>query len=76
MPVLTQTPMTGPGQRIATPNTLTSSDTFSYTYGAGQILVLWNNIGGSISPRFKGTTAADIPIPGYDNVAGGPGANG
>lgn len=74
MAVLTQVPMTGPGQRIATPNTLTANDTFVYTPGAGQIVMMISG-GGTFNPEMKVVGLAQTPIPGTDNVLG-PDVNG
>lgn len=57
MAALTPTTMQGSGQRTATVNTLTASDTFAYAMGTGQILVLWNTTAGTITPTITGDTA-------------------
>jgi hypothetical protein len=74
MAVLTQVPMTGPGQRIATPNTLTANDTFTYTPGAGQIVLMISG-GGSFTPEMKVVGLPQRTMPGTDSQAG-PGADG
>lgn len=59
MAALTATTMQGAGQRTMVPNTLTSSDTFPFTQGTGQLLILYNSTGATITPQIKG-----------DNVSG------
>lgn len=54
MAALTATTMQGAGQRTMTPNTLTSSDTFPFTQGTGQLLIFYNSTGSTITPQIKG----------------------
>jgi len=64
MAALTSTTMQGAGQRTGTPNTLTASDTFTYLPGTGQMLLMYNPTGGTVTPNIKGSAAAAAAIPG------------
>jgi hypothetical protein len=68
MAALTQTAMSGPGQRAATGNTLTSSDTFTYSRGAGQVLLIFNGSGGALTPTL-GSGSATINGDGLPGVS-------
>lgn len=57
MAAIATTTSQGSGQRTAVANTLTASDTFAYTYGLGQLLILFNSTAGTITPQIVGDTA-------------------
>ncbi|MFC3180456.1 hypothetical protein [Cypionkella sinensis] len=68
MAAIATTTSQGSGQRTAVSNTLTASDTFAYTPGAGQLLFLFNPTGSTITPTIVGDTAtlfypAELGIP-------------
>lgn len=69
MAALTLSSTGGGGVRTITPNTLTSSDTIAYTYGAGQVLVLHNVTAGALSPTLTSANGASTAIPGGGTVA-------
>lgn len=60
MAALTPTTMQGGGQRTGTPNTLTAADTFTYVPNTGQLLLLYNPTGGTITPKIRGTDTVNI----------------
>lgn len=55
MALLTSYSGGGPGARALVPNTLTSSDTFVYKPGAGQVLMLRNTTAGGLTPNLVGS---------------------
>lgn len=55
MAALTQTSLVVPSVGTATVNTLTASDTLTYTSGASQLLELDNQTGGSLTVVIKGS---------------------
>lgn len=57
MAVLIQTPLGGNGFRAPTPNTLTSSDTLTWTQGTKQVLVLLNTTAGALTVTLTGSAA-------------------
>ena len=57
MAAIATTTSQGSGQRTAVANTLTASDTFAYENGKGQLLMLFNPTGGTITPTIVGDTA-------------------
>ncbi len=63
MAAIATTTSQGSGQRTAVANTLTASDTFAYTQGAGQLLILFNPTGGTITPTIVGDTAWNFTPP-------------
>lgn len=59
MAAIATTTSQGSGQRTAVETNLTASDTFAYTYGLGQLLILINPAGsggGTITPTIVGDT--------------------
>lgn len=60
MAAIATTTSQGSGQRTAVANTLSASDTFAYTYGVGQLLILFNPTGGTITPTIVGDTAVNF----------------
>lgn len=70
MATVTSTSMTGTGQRTVTEVTLDgSSDTFSYSSGSRQILILRNPTGSPISPVIDGDGAsAALPVSGVGTI--------
>lgn len=68
MATIAQTLMTGTGQRTVTETTLTSSDTFTYVQGSGQVLILKNGTGGALSPVIDGNGGTTVAVPGVGNV--------
>jgi hypothetical protein len=65
MATITATDMTGSGEREITENTLTASDTFTFTESKNQILVIRNDTAGAITPNIDGDGASsDKDIPG------------
>lgn len=70
MATITPTPMGGPGQRAVTETTLTgTADTFTYSPGTGQILILRNATGASLSPVIDGADGTTVPVPGLGNIS-------
>lgn len=73
MAIITPTPMPkvsnaafGPGVFSAvTLTTLGASDTFEYLRGTGQLLILRNPTGGTLSPLIDGTDGFSVQIPGW-----------
>lgn len=66
MAVITATSLTGSGSRAATVTTLGASDTF--TYAAGQILVINNVTAGAITPNLVGDAATAQACPGVGSI--------
>lgn len=69
MAALTSSSTGGGGVRTITPNTLTSSDTLTYSPGSGQTLVLHNPTGGALSPTLTSANGVATAIPGGGSVA-------
>ena len=67
MAALTQTSLTGTGVRNLTANTLTSSDTFTWTQGTRQVLEPLNTTGGALTVNLLGSAA----VAGIDPNGGG-----
>lgn len=70
--VTTNKNVTGPFAPTAL--TLTASDTFTYTAGSNQELLLYNTTGSSVSVTIDGAGGTTVPVPGtaatYDVSAG------
>lgn len=73
MATITKTAMGGPGVRAVTEVTLTSSNTFAYEPGTGQVLILRNPTAGAISSVIDGADGTTVPAPGIGavDVSGG-----
>lgn len=71
MPAIVATSMQGVGQRVLTETTLNGSDTF--TYFPGDILLLRNPTGGSITPTIDGAGGTTWPVPGAPDINVAPG---
>lgn len=71
MPAIVPTSMQGPGVRTLTETTLNGSDTF--TYLAGDVLILRNPTAGAITPTIDGAGGTTWPTDGVGevNVAAG-----
>lgn len=70
MATVTETPINGLGVAAMTLVTLTgTADTFTYRQGTGQILVLRNATGGSLSPIIDGDGGASIPVDGLGMIS-------
>ena len=67
MGVIAQSVTAGPGQRPLTGTVLTASDTFTYSPGTRQRLLLVNGTGGSLTPTI-GSGAATASFPGVPSV--------
>ncbi len=68
MATITPTSMQGSGSRAVTETTMTASDTFTYVPNTGQILIIRNTSGGSITPNIDGADGAATPYPGVPSV--------
>lgn len=68
MATIVPTLMTGSGQRTVTQTTLTSSDTFVYKPGTGQVLILRNGTAGSLSPVIDGADGTTVGVKGIGNI--------
>lgn len=69
MATITATAMTGSGARTVTEVTLNaSSDTFTYSSGARQILVLRNPTASPISPTIDGDGGTTVSVQGLGSV--------
>jgi len=68
MAVLTATTRAQVGAAAVTVNTLTASDSFVYTSGSNQHLILSNITGSSVSVTLKGNTATTLTVAGYGSV--------
>ena len=66
MPAITATSMGGPGPRVLTETTLNGTD--SLTYEPGDILLLRNPTGGSLTPTIDGADGTTWPAAGIGNV--------
>lgn len=66
MPAIVPTSMQGPGMRTLTETTLTASDTFSYQ--AGDILLLRNPTGGALSITLDGAGGVSWPVDGAPDI--------
>ena len=70
MPVIAQTTIATGGVITPTETTLTSSDTFVYTPGRGQMLLLRNTTAGALSPTITGSAAsAANVVAGFGSVS-------
>jgi hypothetical protein len=69
MATITPTSMQGSGSRAVTETTMTSSDTFTYVPMTGQILIIRNTSGGSITPVIDGADGVSTPFAGVGSVA-------
>lgn len=76
MAAIATTTSQGAGQRTAVTTTLTASDTFAYTYGLGQLLILFNSTAGTITPTIVGDTVVNFTPPevgvAFNAIAGFP----
>lgn len=68
MATITQTSTSGSGQRTLTETTLSASDTFAYSPGSGQILLLRNPTAGALSPVIDGDGGTTVPVQGVGSV--------
>jgi len=69
MATIAATSMGGSGARAVTQTTLTgTADTFTYNPTAGQILILFNDTAGSLSPVIDGNGATTIAVAGVGSV--------
>lgn len=68
MAELTQTSKGGTGARAVTNNTLTASDTLVYQPGSGQMLIVQNDTGGSVTLNIDGDGQDDFDVAGYGTV--------
>ena len=68
MAVLTPTTKAQVGPYAVTVNTLTASDSFVYTTGANQHLVLNNTTAAVVNVTLKGNTATNFAVGGYGTV--------
>ena len=66
MPAITATSMGGPGQRVLVETTLNGTD--SFTYEPGDVLLLRNPTGATITPTIDGDGGTTWPAPGIGNV--------
>ena len=73
MAVLTKTTTQGVGARTATVTVASASDTFAFSKGTSQILILNNITAGALTPNLVGSAATDVGVPGYGtlDVSGG-----
>lgn len=69
MATLTATSLQGSGSRLATVNTLTASDTFTYTKGSGQILYIDNVTAGALTINIDGDGGTTVPVGGIGSVS-------
>lgn len=69
MATIVQTSLGGKSSRAATMTTMTSSDTFAYQPGTGQILYLRNPTGGALTPVFNGSTNTTAIVTGGPDVS-------
>lgn len=69
MATLTATDMTGSGVRTITDNTLTSSDTFTYTPTKSPVLILENDTGGALTVTIDGDGGTTVPVAGIGDVS-------
>ena len=69
MATIIATSMGGTGSRTITQTTLTgTADTFIYNASAEQLLILFNDTGGSLSPVIDGSGATSIVVAGIGSV--------
>ena len=68
MATITATSMTGSGARQITVTTCTASDTFTYTAGKKQTLVIYNDTAGAITPNIDGDGGSTVPVAGVGSV--------
>lgn len=68
MATLTATSVTGTGEVTATINTLTSSDTFTYNPGSGQILSVLNDTGSEVTLNIDGDGQDSTLVAGIGSV--------
>ncbi len=66
MPAIVPTSMQGSGMRTLTETTLNGSDTF--TYQAGDVLILRNPTGGTITPTLDGAGGTTVPVDGLGDI--------
>ena len=66
MPAITATSMGGPGPRVLVVTTLNGTD--SLTYEQGDVLILRNPTGSSITPTIDGAGGTTWPAEGIGNV--------
>jgi len=66
MPAITATSMGGPGPRVLAVTTLNGTD--SLTYEPGDVLILRNATGGSLTPTIDGADGTTWPAPGIGTV--------
>ena len=68
MATIAQTSLAAGGVRTATETTMTASDTFVFTPGAGQILTLRNPTAGALSPIINGSANVATGVTGLGSV--------
>lgn len=66
MATVTGTSLQGSGARVVTATTLGASDTF--TFGDGDILLIQNDTGSSITPNIVGDEATSVSVTGVGGV--------
>ena len=67
MATIVKTLTTGSGSRAMVETTLTASDTF--TYEAGQLLILRNGTGGGLTVTIDGAGGTTVPVAGIGAVS-------
>ena len=68
MAEITQTLLTGSGQRTVAETTLGASDTLTYRPNTGQVLILRNATAGALTPVIDGDGGTTVPVPGLGAV--------
>jgi len=69
MAVIAHTTLTGSGERDATITTLGASDTFVYTAGKNQVLMLNNVTVGALTPLIDGAGGTTVAVAGIGDVS-------
>jgi hypothetical protein len=70
MAAITASNIEGVGWKAVTVTTLGASDTLTYDSGKDQILFLYNDTAGALTPLIDGSAAsAAIPVPGFTPVS-------
>lgn len=68
MATIAPTTLQGSGVRAVTETTLTASDTFTYLPNTGQMLIIRNTSGGSITVNIDGADGVQTPFQGVPAV--------
>jgi len=69
MATIAPTLMSGSGQRTLAETNLTTFNSFVYRPGTGQILILRNATGGTLTPLIDGDGGTTVPVQGIGNVS-------